>query len=366
MALIDRIVQTKGGIVHIRSARASDAAAYLVYLRSVAQESDFLTFEIDEVDLFVDEDLFLEQLALEPNALALIALFEGRIIGSLTFRCPKRPKLSRSGEFGLSVCKAWWGKGVGSALLKTLIEWAPQAAIGKIHLQVRADNQRAIRLYSHYGFVQEAVIRHQIQIEHAYYDLLWMGLKIGDDGPSEKPVYFEEMPRGRSQQSVHIRQARPEDAPSILACFEEIASQTDYLSMGDEVAVTSSTELQLILSALTNKSPNFYLVACAADTVVGTLSFTRGQRKRTQHAGDFMLAVRSDYSGRGIGRALIHQLIAYGVSSGIHKINLQVRTENDRAVQLYHSCAFTMEGRISRTVFSHGAFHDSYAMGLIL
>ena len=48
--------------------------------------------------------------------------------------------------------KSDWGKGVGSAMLEKLIEFAESIGIEIINLEVRCDNSRAIQLYEKYGF----------------------------------------------------------------------------------------------------------------------------------------------------------------------------------------------------------------------
>ena len=52
------------------------------------------------------------------------------------------------------------GKGVGSALMAALIDYADRwAAVMRIELTVFTDNERAIALYRKFGFVQEGIFR---------------------------------------------------------------------------------------------------------------------------------------------------------------------------------------------------------------
>lgn len=352
--------------VCIRTARAADAPVLLAYLKRVAAESDNLTFEPDETSLFTNEEEFLETSAAAPNALALVAEAACGIIGNLTFHCGSRPKLSRSGEFGLTVRADRWGRGVGSTLLATLLDWAPQVGIGKIHLQVESGNSRAITLYRRFGFIDEALIRHQLRIGGTYRDLIWMGLKIGADGPLDVPVPTPVQQKLLVRTAVRIRIARPKDAQAILDCMNTVSRETEFLSMGTEGVGLSVEEERIFLANAQENPGSLYLAAFAGEQVVGTLSFAAGTRRRTRHAGEFSLAVLGEYAGMGIGRALLTRLINWASASGIHKINLEVRTENERAVNLYSRLGFVTEGRISRTVFYDGGYHDSYAMGLIL
>ncbi len=367
MAIVERVVVSPQGTeLLVRSARSGDGDAFLDYLDEVAGESDNLTFGRGEKELFTNEDAYMETIATSPNSLFLLAIIDGSIVGGLNFCSDSRPKLSRSGEFGIRVRKAWWGKGIGAALLQVLVDWAPSADIGKINLQVRVDNIRAIALYRRFGFLDEGVIRHQIAIDGMYHDLLWMGLKIGVDSPLDVPVPYIEQPPAPLRLPVHIRKARPEDAGEILACLQKISQETEFLSMGTEGPRYTLEEQRAFLVSAQNDPGSLYLIAFRDEQVVGLLSFSAGKRKRIRHAGEFTLAIMQDWGGMGIGKAMMHRLINWAHVNGIHKINLEVRTENKRAIELYLACGFSIEGLITRTVFYNGGYHDSYAMGLIV
>ena len=79
----------------------------------------------------------------------------------------------------MSVRKQYWGLGIGSLMLDTLIAWAQDTQIvKKINLRVRTDNQRAIRLYERKGFVIEGTSRKEILLDGSYFDHHWMGLEL--------------------------------------------------------------------------------------------------------------------------------------------------------------------------------------------
>lgn len=71
--------------------------------------------------------------------------------------------------------------------------------------------------------------------------------------------------------------------------------------------------------------------------------------------GEFGMSVREESSGRGIGGLLLDALIDWGRRSAIvTKINLRVRTDNERAIHLYESRGFGCEGTISRDFVVEG------------
>ena len=168
----------------IRRATPDDAASVLRYLAQVGGESDNLTFGPEGPGLSeADERAFLARASTEPNALALLALHEGVIVGALTFLGGSRPRTRHAGELGISVAQAFTGQGIGRALLGWLIAWAEQGGVvRKLDLRVRVENLDAIRLYQRLGWMVEGCIRRGQGIGEDFSDTLFMGRLV--DPPS--------------------------------------------------------------------------------------------------------------------------------------------------------------------------------------
>lgn len=165
----------------IREAAADDARALLDYLDVIGGESDYLSFGPGEFELTQRQEAdILRKYHLLDNALYIVGLVDDAIVGVLNFNGGPRPRTRHTGEFGISVRKPYWGLGIGSLMLDTLLSWARDTGIvTKINLRVRTDNDRAIRLYEHRGFVREGTISREILLDGRYYDHYWMGLELG-------------------------------------------------------------------------------------------------------------------------------------------------------------------------------------------
>ena len=164
--------------VNIREAEAVDAPSLLEYIEEAAAETDFLTFGAGEFSLTHEEESeFLENCRESINEIYLIAWIGDAIAGTLSFTGGNHKRTRHTGEFGMTVRKQFWGQGVGSLLLDTLIAWARSGGVvTKINLQVRADNERAISLYELKGFEREGRILNSILLGGKYHDSLCMGL----------------------------------------------------------------------------------------------------------------------------------------------------------------------------------------------
>ncbi len=136
----------------IRRAAPSDAAAMLNYLKQVGGETDNLSFGAEGLPFSVDEEAaYLRAHADSGDQVCLVAACGQTLVGTASVdRLPRR--MQHRGEVGISVVRAMWGQGVGSALMRHLIQFAKENHFEMLCLEVRSDNARAIRLYEKFGF----------------------------------------------------------------------------------------------------------------------------------------------------------------------------------------------------------------------
>lgn len=164
---------------------------------------------------------------------------------------------------------------------------------------------------------------------------------------------------------ILIREALPEDAAKLIEYVDMVAGETDNLTFGTGEFGLSIEDEEKYLEVSKNTQNAVYFIALENDKIVGALSFSAGKRARISHRGEFGISVSKEYWGRGIGRSLINELIAWARNSSIIRmINLEVRADNDRAIILYKSCGFTIDGVVKRGMQVNGIFIDLYLMGL--
>ena len=102
------------------------------------------------------ERALLAEYAASDNSVYLVAEEGGRIVGSLSCTGGSRLASRHCADFGVSVAREKRGRGVGTALLTRLIEWAEaNAVIRRVELEVYAHNAPALHLYRKFGFAEE-------------------------------------------------------------------------------------------------------------------------------------------------------------------------------------------------------------------
>jgi len=166
---------------------------------------------------------------------------------------------------------------------------------------------------------------------------------------------------------VIITEASATDAQDLVNYVEQISAESDYLGFGPgEFGITPEEEKDILEDYRTSKN-KLYLIAKVADQIVGTLSFEAGSRPRMAHCGGIGMSVRKDHWNQGIGSSLLDELITRSLSEGIvKKINLRVRTDNQRAIALYKKKGFKQEGTITMDTCVNGHYYDHHLMGLQL
>lgn len=160
-----------GGTVLIRTAREDDAGALLAHGRALVATSPHTVTMPDELppNEAREREWVREHLA-DPGKLVLVAEVEGRLVGALSFRSGSRRRLAHHGHFGIGVDEPWRGRGVGRALIVSLLDWARQhPLLEKVCLGVFATNVGARRLYESLGFVEECRRRAEFKMAPGEY-----------------------------------------------------------------------------------------------------------------------------------------------------------------------------------------------------
>ncbi len=139
----------------IRNTDAADAAEVVKQFRIHHDQTDYLSSYGDECSFSVEEEAhFLMSKAESLRDVHLCAVADGHIIGLAGISGLGASKARHRAELGVSVEKAYWGIGIGRALIEACIECAKSAGYSQLELEVVADNVSAIALYHKMGFTE--------------------------------------------------------------------------------------------------------------------------------------------------------------------------------------------------------------------
>lgn len=144
-----------------------------------------------------------------------------------------------------------------------------------------------------------------------------------------------------------LRHARPEDASQLAAAERAIASVPGKLaSRPDEI---DDDTVRRTIVELAERARGIYLVAEREGTIAGHALLEPLSLAATSHVVRLTMAVHEGHHRRGVGRALLNELLRWARSNPrVEKVELQVRSSNEGAIALYRSSGFVEEGRKTR------------------
>ena len=115
---------------------------------------------------------------------------EGQYIG----HCELWNVGDRYGNLALTIsigARACWGKGYGREVVRLLLGYGfHYLGARRIHLEVQAKNERALRCFRACGFVEEGRLRKEVWVEGEYTDLVRMSLLREEWAASEKEAAY--------------------------------------------------------------------------------------------------------------------------------------------------------------------------------
>ena len=114
-------------------------------------------------------------------------------------------------------------------------------------------------------------------------------------------------------------------------------------------------------------TPGVHLLVAELDgRVVGQISLHAQQRPGRRHCGGIGMAVHDDFTGRGVGGALLAAALDLAERwLALRRIELDVYTDNAPAIALYEKFGFVREGTLRDFAFRDGGYVDAYAMARV-
>ncbi len=157
----------------------------------------------------------------------------------------------------------------------------------------------------------------------------------------------------------------PSDAAALIEYMNTVGGQSDNLSFGGgEFKMPVEAEEKYINNVLS--SPRvLYLLAKYEDKIIGEIGISPLPR-RMSHVGELSITVLKKYWGQGIGTELMRRAIAFARENCYDVIKLEVRSDNERAINLYRRLGFEKTGDLPRLFKVNGEHFDVDQMMLIL
>ncbi len=142
-----------GGTCVLRAPCVGDAEALLTYLHAIALETEYILWTPREPFPTKEGEIaYIESLVNSPRMLCLLADVDGEVAGNCQIVFHGKWKVAHRSSIAIALKQKFWGLGIGTALLRELLDEAERRGVRQTELDVVAENSRARGLYEKMGF----------------------------------------------------------------------------------------------------------------------------------------------------------------------------------------------------------------------
>jgi len=145
---------------------------------------------------------------------------------------------------------------------------------------------------------------------------------------------------------LHIRRATVADAPRIVAGINTVCAEGGYFYTPHYLP---TPQWEAALQRLESVPDHLLLVAEIGSAFVGAAQlFPLSTDQANGRVGELGIYVLMPFRGKGVGTALMRELLCRASIWGYTEIVLSVLSTNERAIRLYEKFGFATQGRRRR------------------
>jgi ribosomal protein S18 acetylase RimI-like enzyme len=144
--------------------------------------------------------------------------------------------------------------------------------------------------------------------------------------------------------------------------LDSVARERRYLAFFEAPPIDSTRAF--VLNNLKSGYPQ-YVALTAGGEVAGWCDVTPKTRPVYAHSGVLGMGLLPQFRGQGIGLSLIRATLSAARSIGLHRVELMVRADNARAIELYKKVGFEIEGLQRDAVQLDGVYEDLICMAVL-
>ncbi len=159
-----------------------------------------------------------------------------------------------------------------------------------------------------------------------------------------------------------IREAIPDDAEKMILYLNQVGGESDNLLYGENEFIVPVEGVKRKLAMSKESENSIVLIAIENEQIIARAELEGYYAARIRHRAKFSISVKKEYWNQGIGTEMIKRIIDQAKTMKIRIIELEVITDNLRAISLYHKMGFTDIGIYKKYFFVNGLFKDAVIM----
>lgn len=183
-----------------------------------------------------------------------------------------------------------------------------------------------------------------------------------------KSVLYKEKYELKGNRQLIIRVPEEADAQALIDYMKTVDCETHFLAREpDEFDFTLEQEATFIRNLVDDKHSQMFVGELDGQIVANCSVGIVMNKRRYLHRAALGIAVRKAYWGMGIGRLMMLECIKWCKNNGVEQLELEVVTQNERAVTMYQNLGFQIHGTKKHALkYSDGTYADEYFMILFL
>ena len=160
--------------------------------------------------------------------------------------------------------------------------------------------------------------------------------------------------------SIEYRRASPNDAAAMAALMSDPAVFAGLMQM----PYPSVERWRKRLEQQVEQKDGLHLLAIDQGQVIASAGVhAAAESVRARHVASLGICIARERHGQGIGSELMKRLLDWCDNwAGYLRVELNVYTDNERAIALYRRFGFLTEGTHRAHVLRDGVFVDSFSM----
>ena len=160
-----------------------------------------------------------------------------------------------------------------------------------------------------------------------------------------------------------LRNPREEDAQMLLDYLKTTCGETRYLVKEPEEINMTIEEEEAFIRRQNDSENSVMLLGFLNGRYVGNCSLMGNGPLRYRHRVSMGIALYQEFTGLGIGRAMIGALLKIAGEKGFEHVELEVVKGNERAIRLYRDMGFEICGTFPNNMkYKDGSYADAYWM----
>lgn len=183
-----------------------------------------------------------------------------------------------------------------------------------------------------------------------------------------KVIFEEKIVKLKNGQECVLRSPDICDAENILKYLKQVSEETDYMIRYPEEVTMTIGEEEKFIKLLRESKRDLMISAFIEDKLVGNAGLSAIMNNiKLSHRASFGIGIKKEAWGLSLGKILLEEILEYAQKAGFEQVELEVVSENYKAINLYEKFGFKKYGtREHGFKLKNGSYYTDYLMMKVL